>query len=60
MSLYLFSYNQHWGFHFVDNKIKLKELTIYNYDTHLKEKKNIQLIKDMMLADLLKNDFYLV
>ncbi|CAG8760977.1 8399_t:CDS:1, partial [Funneliformis caledonium] len=40
ISLYSFFYNQRWRFRFVNDKIKLKELMIHSYDTHLKEKRN--------------------
>ncbi|CAG8613916.1 15730_t:CDS:2 [Funneliformis mosseae] len=47
ISLYSFSHNQRWEFHSVDDKTKLEELTVYSYDTRLKEKRNARSIKDV-------------
>ncbi|CAG8725036.1 2080_t:CDS:1, partial [Funneliformis mosseae] len=52
------SHNQRWEFHSVDDSTKLEELTVYNYDTRLKEKRNNHLMKDVVLIDLQENNLH--
>src|SRR6266542_3402043 len=58
MSIYSISHNRRWGFHFVDDKTKLKELTVHSYDIRLKEKRNTRSIKDTILMDLVENNLH--
>ncbi|CAG8484954.1 14419_t:CDS:2 [Funneliformis mosseae] len=52
------SHNQRWGFHSIDNNTKLEELTVYSYDTRLKEKRDAHSMKDVVLIDLQKNNLH--
>ncbi len=60
MSTYLIFYNQYWGFHFVNDKTKLKELTVYSYDIRLKEKRNTRSMKNIIFVNLVENNLYLI
>ncbi|CAG8725048.1 13392_t:CDS:1, partial [Funneliformis mosseae] len=46
------------GFCSVNNSTKLEELTVYSYDTRLKEKQDARLMKDIVLIDLQENNLH--
>ena len=60
MTLFSYSHNQRWGFCVINNEMRLEELTVYSYNTQLKEKKASRSMKDLVLVDLQKNPLHSV
>ncbi|CAG8740325.1 16827_t:CDS:1, partial [Funneliformis mosseae] len=52
------SHNQHWRFRSVNDSTKLEKLTVYSYDTKLKEKQDAYSMKDVVLIDLQENNLH--
>ncbi|CAG8439379.1 12077_t:CDS:2 [Funneliformis mosseae] len=51
-------HNPRLGFCSVDNSTKLEELIVHSYDTKLKEKQDVRLMKDVVLIDLQENNLH--